>query len=71
MRDLSAVGRKLFPLTEAEFVQVMKRTNEVNATFGPSGAALIWDKSEPMPEAVRQLGLIRGVLNQNMDGAGI
>ena len=71
MGDPSTVGRKLFPLTEAEFNQVLKRTSVVDAAFGPGGAALVWNKSEPMPDAVRQLGLIRGVLNQNMDGAGI
>lgn len=33
----------------------------VDLSFGPGWAALKWNKGEPMPEAVRQLGQMRGV----------
>lgn len=58
-----------FPTTEKELAELIRTCDQVHCELGTG--ALIWDTSKPMPRAVRQLGLMRGVLNQNMDGAGI
>ena len=65
------MARKLIPVTEKETADLMRKCETVQLAFGTGGAALVWQEGEPMPPAVRQLGLMRGVLNQNMDGAGI
>lgn len=68
-------NRHLFPLTEEENVALLYAAVEkrfyVDLAFGTGGAALIWRKGEPMPEAVKHLAHLRGVLVENMDGAGI
>jgi hypothetical protein len=65
----------LFMLTEEESVWLMYATASqgivLNCSFGPGWLALNWEKGQPRPEPVRLLGLRRGVLNQNVDGAGI
>lgn len=58
-----------FPTTEHELAELLRTCKTVHCVLGTG--ALIWDTSKPMPEAVRQLGLMRGVMNENMDGAGI
>ena len=66
---------ELFPLTEAEGVKLLKWAavsgEFVDFAFGTGGIALIWRESCPMPEAVKQLGLMRGVFNENTEGSGI
>lgn len=43
----------------------------VDTSFGPRGVWLEWETDQEMPWAIEQLLLMRGVLNENMDGAGI
>lgn len=64
-------SKRLIPLGEGELAELIKTGLHLHCAFGIGGAALIWEPDTPMPEAVRRLGLIRGVLNQNMEGAGI
>lgn len=62
------------PLSEGEsawLIRTAGNRNPVCFAFGPSGVALEWRAGQPMPDAVRRLGMKRGVLNQNMEGAGI
>jgi hypothetical protein len=59
------------PITEKETTELIRQGLAVNLAFGPGGVALIWEKGTMMPPAVRHLGLMRGVLNENVDGAGI
>jgi hypothetical protein len=59
------------PVSEIEMVALMERFESVSFAFGSGGAALKWEKGTPMPDTVRHVGLMRGVLNQNTDGAGI
>ena len=63
--------RYLIRISEAELVKLIKTVGFIDCTFGPGGIALIWKKRTPMPEAVRRLGLMRGVINENCDGTGI
>lgn len=63
--------RTLFPVTEAEMVAIMKAHYHLTAAFGTGGVALIWNEDEPMPGCVQYLMLLRGISNENMDGAGI
>jgi len=65
------MGSKLIPITEKEMANLLRTGVTVTCAFGPGGAALEWPEGEPMPDAVRQVGLMRGILNRNMDGAGI
>jgi len=65
------MGRKLIPITEQEMAKLLRNCGTVKCAFGTGGAALEWPDGEPMPEAVHQVGLMRGVLNENIDGAGI
>lgn len=65
------MARKLIPVTEKETSELVRKCGTVQLAFGTGGAALVWNDGEPMPTAVFHLGLMRGVLNQNMDGAGI
>jgi hypothetical protein len=61
-------------LDDGELAAIMKATGnyEVIALgFGPAGVWLEWDDTQPMPRAVELLGLMRGVLNENCEGAGI
>lgn len=66
---------KLFPLTDGELAwlieQISATGHHLDISFGVGGAALNWKAGTPMPEAVQLLGLKRGVLNENLDGAGI
>jgi len=63
--------RKLFPISEKELVAILHAGCKVNAAFGMSGTALIWNDGEPVPGCVSYLMLLRGISNQNMGGAGI
>ncbi len=60
-----------FPVEAGETVKLMHAVGHVHLDFGPGWVALKWKKGTPMPPEVRQLGLMRGVLNENMYGAGI
>jgi hypothetical protein len=66
-----ATKRHTVEITEEETVWLLHKLGEVSFAFGPNYAALVWEKDEPMPEALRLIGLKRGVLNENCDGAGI
>lgn len=66
----------LLPLTEEESVKLLHEATampgrHIDLAFGPGGVALRWEKDTPMPWSVEYLGLLRGVLNENCDGAGI
>lgn len=61
----------LIRIEEDESVELIRSGLTVRMSFGIGWVALQWDEGEPMPETVRRLGLMRGVLNANMDGAGI
>jgi hypothetical protein len=58
-------------VTEQELVELIRRFERLDLVFGPGWVGLKWEEGEPIPEAVKYLGLMRGVLNENMDGAGI
>ncbi len=58
-------------VTGDELSKLIKAVGYVDCDFGPGWVALAWREGEQMPEAVRRLGLMRGVLNENEDGAGI
>lgn len=60
------------PITEQELAKLIEQCGFVtDVGFGTGGLALVWKAGEPMPAAVRRLGLMRGVLNENCEGAGI
>lgn len=62
-------------ISEVEMVKLLRGLAEgghvLSCGFGIGWTALDWEKGTPMPESVRQLGLLRGILNENMSGAGI
>jgi hypothetical protein len=58
-------------VTEDELAALLRSVGYVDLEFGPGWSSLVWRKGEEMPAAVRHLGLMRGVLNENTDGAGI
>jgi hypothetical protein len=62
---------ELIPLSEGELAVLVCQGHRIECAFGTGGVALIWDREKPIPSSVRALGLMRGVLNENMDGAGI
>ncbi len=43
----------------------------VHCSFGPRGAWVDFDDEEPLTPFVRYLLLSRGILNENLSGAGI
>ncbi len=43
----------------------------IHLEFGPAGSWLKWNDEQPMPEAVKLLRLMRGIDNENLEGAGI
>jgi hypothetical protein len=61
----------LIPVDEGELATLIRDCKFVELAFGVGGCALKWTDGTPMPEAVERLGLMRGVMNENMDGAGI
>jgi hypothetical protein len=74
MNDI-AEKTEYFPTTHEELVSLIEKSIDqdepLSSTFGVRGGQLIWRKGTPMPWYVRELGLMRGVLNENMEGAGI
>ena len=65
-----ATERHLVEITQEEHIHLIHNCRSVLTTLGPC-VRLIWEKGEEMPEAWRVLGLMRGVLNENLEGAGI
>ena len=61
----------LIPVDAKELAVLIRESPQVDLAFGVGGAALRWQGGEPMPDSVRRLCLMRGVLNENCDGAGI
>lgn len=63
----------LLPVNDDELTSLLYEANgrPVNLAFGVGGAALKVPQGEPLPWYVERLGLMRGVLNENCDGAGI
>ena len=64
----------LVPVTEVELAQLIRQSvcgRQVNLAFGTGGVALMWKHDDPMPWCVELLGRMRGVLNENCQGAGI
>lgn len=51
--------------------QTIEHRFHVDAKFGPGWVGLEYDTENPMPKDVELLLKKRGVLNENMDGAGI
>jgi hypothetical protein len=62
---------KFLRITEHEACEIIKAGMVLEAAFGPGWLALQWDESKPMPEIVKFVLSMRGLLNENMDGAGI
>ena len=62
---------KLIPITEQEAVSIVQAGLMLKVKFGPGWMALTWKPGDAMPAAVRHVGLLRGVINENMSGAGI
>lgn len=75
LEDLGATEGKNgiwhIPLAEGEMTDIVLSTGYINSSFGPGGSALIFNWYGPMTDQIRHLGLTRGVLNENLDGAGI
>ena len=67
----------LIPITEKEtawlLYELAKTGDPLDLAFGSGGAAIQWDEDENkgMPKSIELLGLKRGILNENCDGAGI
>ncbi len=67
-----ATKKHVIPVTQAEMVWLVHNCKGgAHFAFGTGGAAVVWEEGEAMPEDVRQLLTKRGVLNENMEGAGI
>ncbi len=62
---------QLIPLREGELAILIREVGFVDVAFGTGGCALVWRDGESIPKAVEKLGYMRGVLNENCDGAGI
>ena len=62
---------ELIPVSEDELVKLIKDGRMVSLAFGTGGAALEWDTEGPTPWYITAIGLMRGVLNENCEGAGI
>lgn len=58
-------------VTDKELAELIHVVGSVDLVFGPSGVWLEHRDGEPVSEAIQHLGKMRGVTNQNMDGAGI
>lgn len=60
-------------LNEGETAELIRRSNGrvVSLAFGISGCALKWMQGEPPPWAVQELAKMRGVDEENTNGAGI
>jgi hypothetical protein len=66
--------KRLCPVSDSEMVDLIDQSTNgkaVQFAFGTGGAALEFDDEQPLPWYVERLGLLRGVLNQNCEGAGI
>lgn len=57
-------------VTERELAQLIRTCVQVDAAFGPGWVALRWEDSQPIPEAVKRLRLMRGVSNEDTASAG-
>lgn len=66
-----AVRTHLIPVSERELAELLRAGCRLDLAFGTGGSALKWTDNEPMPEAVKRLGAMRGIANENMHGAGI
>lgn len=61
-------------LEDGELAKLMRELptgTHIMTGFGPAGVWLKWDDAQPMPLAVRRLRLMRGIDNENTEGAGI
>lgn len=65
------MAEQVIQIEEDELVKLINSGCVVDAAFGTGGVALTYDDEKPYPDCVRQLLLIRGILNENCDGAGI
>jgi hypothetical protein len=61
----------IIPVNAEESVKLIQQIGRVEFVFGTGGCALVWKKGEPLSPAIALLGLMRGVTNENMNGAGI
>lgn len=73
---MKATKDELIPLVDGELEKLMYASIDggfaIDTTLGYHGrCSLIWKKGQEMPKAVELLGLMRGVLNENTNGAGI
>lgn len=72
---MKAFKQHLIPLVDGELEKLMEASVEgrfhIDLAFGTGGCALKWNEGQEMPKAVELLGFMRGVLNENTDGAGI
>jgi hypothetical protein len=66
--------KKFYP-TAQELTKLLRmnvgQPGPITLEFGPGWTSLEWDTDSPMPPVVRNLLMLRGVLNENCDGAGI
>lgn len=61
----------LVPISEKEAVALLHKGIIIEVAFGTGGMALKYVKGQPLSPALKELGFMRGVLNENMEGAGI
>lgn len=65
-------GQILLPLEDGESIALMHKLHHLHMSFGPGGCAL---RIDPViahkNKTLIELLLMRGVLNENMNGAGI
>ena len=65
---------ELLPLQTGDLsylIRTLPSRTHIDLAFGIGWVSLKYDTSQPMTPAVRALGLLRGVLNENLDGGGI
>lgn len=64
-------ARHILPVTETELAELIRSCPVVDLAFGTGGCALTWRAGDATPDAVRMLAQMRGVTNENTEGAGI
>lgn len=58
-------------LREGETVKLIESGDTGELAFGPKGVWIEYDEKKELPKNVEFILKLRGVLNENMEGAGI
>lgn len=68
------MAKKHIEVTEKELADLIRNCRRVDVVFGPGWAGVTYDEDaadDELPDYVLRLGALRGVTNENCDGAGI